>query len=153
MTSDLDRLRALRALRERRAEAAAAGARARAAAAAAAEARARNAIRAHDEAEAARDAMAHDALLSRGFSHADLLEAEARAQHAAQGRDGLTRGLAEAAAAFTHAHEQQREAEDVLHRAARRHAAIGTLADRTDAAARRRTEALSDTESEDDAAR
>lgn len=149
MTSDLERLTHLRALRERRAEAVAAGLRLRAEAARRAEEEARSALLAHDAAEAERDAAAHDALLARGFTHADLLDAEARAHHAARDRDALARGMADAAAAFEHASAERAVAEDTLHRASRRHDAIGVLADGAARHHRQRAEALSETEAED----
>lgn len=88
--TDLRPLLRLRALRETRATHAAALAEARLAAARTSEADALAAIAHHDQSAAAQDALLHDAMIARGFTMADLTDADIRARHASHRRETLT---------------------------------------------------------------
>lgn len=87
--TDLRPLLRLRALRETRATHAAAMAEARLAATRASEAEALASIARHDRNAAAQDAMLHDAMIARGFTMADLTDADIRARHASHHREAL----------------------------------------------------------------
>ncbi|MDH2326595.1 hypothetical protein QCN27_06915 [Cereibacter sp. SYSU M97828] len=129
--TDLRPLLRLRALRETRAALAATLADARSEAARAAGVEAAEAVARHDRRAAARDAALHDAMIARGFTMADLTDADIRARHASHRREGLD---AARLAALRTAEDAQAEAElhrQTLHRAVRAHEKLRLAMPRT----------------------
>lgn len=147
--ADLDRVIALRALRENRAERAVMSARARLDRAHAATAHATDAIARHDAEEAASDAAAHDAMLAGRFDRADLDASNARVQLASAVRDvlDLARTTAQTAVDAAKAEAQARAHE--WQQATRARMKLQGVAHELGQIARRRTDALAEVEADD----
>lgn len=147
--ADLDRLLALRALRERRAEQLAAQAQARLDAAQAAQRQAEDAVTQHDTAEGLREARLHDAMILQGFTRAELDDAHDRTLHSALRRQmlGVARARAEQAAQDALQVVEARNSD--WRRATLRHSKLETIA--RPLAQRRaiRAENLTESETED----